>query len=133
MCMGGGGNRGTIVQPDYGAYEQQFQLQKDAIDAQMSNGTMLLQQELQSSLQLQNNARAEIAEAKVAKADSQRALQEQATRLATLLGPPPPEETAQAPVVGARERGLSDRKGKKSLRIGKTATSSAQGIGLNIT
>ena len=133
MCMGGGGNRATITQPDYNAYNQQFQLQKDAIDAQMNNGTTLLQQELQSTLRLQNDARSEIAEAKVVKADSQRALQEEATRLSTLMGPPPPEETAQAPKVGSRDRSINTRKGKGSLRIGRSATSSAQGTGLNIT
>ena len=49
MCMGGGGNRATITQPDYNAYNQQFQLQKDAINAQMNNSTALLQQQLQSA------------------------------------------------------------------------------------
>lgn len=133
MCMGGGGNRATITKPDYSAYNQQFQLQKDAIDAQMSNGTALLQQELQSTLRLQNDARAKIAESKVAKADNQRALQQEATRLSTLMGPPPPEETAQAPNVGARDRSINTRKGKSSLRIGKSAKKTAKGAGLNIT
>ena len=133
MCMGGGGNRATITKPDYSAYNQQFQLQKDAIDAQMSNGTALLQQELQSTLRLQNDARAKIAESKVAKADNQRALQQEATRLSTLMGLPPPEETAQAPNVGARDRSINTRKGKSSLRIGKSAKKTAKGAGLNIT
>jgi len=133
MCMGGGNNRATITKPDYNAYNQQFQLQKDAIDAQMSNDTALLQQQLNASLQTQNTARSEIAEARVANADDQRALQEQASRLSTLMGPPPPEETAQAPKVGSRDRSINTRKGKSSLRIGKTATRSARGTGLNIT
>ena len=133
MCFGGGGDRATIRQPDYNAYNRQFQLQKEAIDAQINNSTALMQQRLDASLRQQNAARAEISEAKVARADSQRALEAEANRLSVLLGPPPPEETAQGPQVGSRERGINTRKGKSSLRIGKSAKSSAKGTGLNIT
>lgn len=133
MCMGGGGKRATITQPDYSAYNQQFQLQKDAIDQSMNNSSTLMQQQLQSSLQKQNSVRAEIAEARVAKADNQKALQEEARRLSVLMGPPPPEPSAQAPEIGTRDRDINTRKGKSSMRIGrKTAKSSAKGSGLNI-
>ena len=134
MCMGGGGKRATITQPDYSAYNQQFQLQKDAIDQSMNNSSTLMQQQLQSSLQKQNSVRAEIAEARVAKADNQKALQEEARRLSVLMGPPPPEPTAQAPEIGTRDRDINTRKGKSSMRIGrKVAKGSAKGSGLNIT
>jgi len=133
MCMGGGGKRATITQPDYSAYNQQFQLQKDAIDQSMNNSSTLMQQQLQSSLQKQNSVRAEIAEARVAKADNQKALQDEARRLSVLMGPPPPEPTAQAPEIGTRDRGINTRKGKSSMRIGrKVAKGSAKGSGLNI-
>jgi len=134
MCMGGGGNRATITQPDYSAYNQQFELQKAAIDQQMSNSSMLMQNQLQSSLRKQNAVRSEIAEARVVKADNQKALQEEAKRLSVLMGPPPPEPTAQAPEIGTRDRDIQTRKGKSSMRIGrKTAKGSAKGTGLNIT
>ena len=42
MCMGGGG-AATITQPDYTAYNQQFELQKSAIEQQMNNSTQLKQ------------------------------------------------------------------------------------------
>ena len=133
MCMGGGSKRATITQPDYSAYNQQFQLQKDAIDQSMNNSSTLMQQQLQSSLQKQNSVRAEIAEARVAKADNQKALQEEARRLSVLMGPPPPEPTAQAPEIGTRDRDINTRKGKSSMRIGrKVAKGSAKGSGLNI-
>ena len=133
MCMGGGGNRATITQPDYSAYNQQFELQKAAIDQQMSNSSLLMQNQLQSSLRKQNAVRSEIAEARVVKADNQKALQEEAKRLSVLMGPPPPEPTAQAPEVGTRDRDIQTRKGKSSMRIGrKTAKGSAKGTGLNI-
>ena len=132
MC-GGSPSRATIVQPDYNAYDKQFALQRSAIESQINNGTTLMQQELQGALRAQNTVRAEISEDRIAAANDASALNEEAMRLSTLIGAPPPEETAQAPKVGARERGLDSRKGRKTLRIGRTATSSSQGTGLNIT
>ena len=132
MC-GGGGQRATIYEPDYNAYNKQFDLQRSAIESQINNGTTLMQQQLQSALRAQNTVRSNIAEEKVAAASDSAALNEEAMRLSTLIGAPPPEETAQAPKIGARERGLDARKGRKTLRIGKTANSSSQGTGLNIT
>ena len=134
MCMGGGGSRATITQPDYGAYNQQFQLQKDAIDQQMNNSTLLMQQELQTSLRNQSDLKEQIAEAKIAKAEDAAELDQEARRLSALVGPPPPAKVASAPEIGVRERDIKTRKGKSSLRIGrKTAKGSAKGTGLNIT
>lgn len=132
MC-GGGGSPGTIYKPDYNAYDKQFELQRSAIESQINNGTTLMQQELQGALRAQSAVRSEISEDKIAAANDASALNEEAMRLSTLIGAPPPEKTAQAPKVGARERGLDSRKGRKTLRIGRTATSSSQGTGLNIT
>jgi hypothetical protein len=132
MC-GGSPSRATIVQPDYNAYDKQFALQRSAIESQINNGTTLMQQQLQGALRAQNTVRSSIAEEKVAAASDASALNEEAMRLSTLIGAPPPEKTAQGPTVGSRERGLDSRKGRKTLRIGKTANSSSQGTGLNIT
>jgi hypothetical protein len=132
MC-GGGGSPGTIYKPDYNAYDKQFALQRSAIESQINNGTTLMQQELQGALRAQGAVRSEISEDRIAAANDASALNEEAMRLSTLIGAPPPEETAQAPKIGARERGLDLRKGRKTLRIGRTATSSSQGTGLNIT
>lgn len=135
MCMGGGGgNQATITMPDTSAYDRQFQMQKAAIDSQMNNSSMLIQQQLQGVLREQNTLRADIADAKAAKAESQAALEEEAQRLSVLIGTPPPEPVAQAPKVGSRERNVNTRKGKSALRIGRrVANSSGQGTGLNIT
>ena len=46
MCTGGG-NRGTIYQPDYNSYDKQFALQRSAIESQMNNGITAMQQQLQ--------------------------------------------------------------------------------------
>ena len=132
MC-GGGGQRATIYEPDYDAYNKQFDLQRAAIESQMNNGTTLMQQRLQSALRDQANVRQEISDEKTARAEDKAALNADAIRLSTLIGAPPPEKSAQAPQVGARERGLKTTKGRKALRIGRTANSSGQGTGLNIT
>ena len=132
MC-GGGGQRATIYEPDYDAYNKQFDLQRAAIESQMNNGTTLMQQRLQSALRDQANVRQEISDEKTARAEDKAALNADAIRLSTLIGAPPPEKSAQAPEVGARERGLKTTKGRKALRIGRTANSSGQGTGLNIT
>ena len=134
MCGGGRPPRATITMPDRGAYDRQFDLQKSAIDATMNNGTLALQSELNGILRDQNTLRGDIADWKRERAEDRRALDEQARRLSVLMGPPLPEKTAQSVEIGTADRELKTRKGKKSLRIGRTqATSSGQGTGLNIT
>jgi len=133
MCGGGGGQRATIYQPDYDAYDREFELQRDAINQQMSNSVMSMQTQLQGSLRDQERIRTQINEAKVEQAEDEDDLREEAMRLSTLIGAPPPEKSAQAPEIGSRDRGIKTSKGKKSLRIGRTANSSSQGTGLNIT
>ena len=127
MCFGGG-SRATITKPDYNAYDKQFELQKEAIKNSMDASLRTKQQELQASLG--------------GKADIQRKLNEQiriqaentnaqAMRLAQVIGPPPPEKSAQAPVIGSKRKKL----GKERLRIRRalSPTASASGAGLNIT
>jgi len=135
MCMGGGGGSpATITMPDTSAYDRQFEMQASLLQSQMNNSTQALQQELQGILRSQNQLRSDISEAKILKADNQKALEEEAQRMSVLVGAPPPEPTAQAPVVGTRDRNVNTRKGKSSLRIGrKVASSAGQGTGLNIT
>ena len=133
MCGGGGGQRATIYQPDYDAYDREFELQRDAINQQMSNSVMSMQTQLQGVLRDQQSVRTKINEAKVEQAENEDDLQEEAMRLSTLIGAPPPEKSAQAPEIGSRDRGIKTKKGRKSLRIGRTANSSSQGTGLNIT
>ena len=132
MCGGGGGG-GTIYQPDYNAYDKQFNLQRSAIESQMSNSSMAMQEQLESALRAQTTVRQEISDAKTARAEDAFAMNEEALRLSTLIGTPPPEKTAQGPEIGSRERGLETTKGRKALRIGRTANSTSQGTGLNIT
>ena len=127
MC--GGGKAATITQPDYNAYNKQFDLQKSAIDQAMNSGAQLMQQQLNQATTAKQGALAAELEQKKILAENTNA---QAMRLATLIGTPPPEKSAQAPVV-AGERGIQTKKGKSALRIGLDSTSRmSQGAGLNI-
>ena len=136
MCFGGGGGEqaATIVMPNTGAYDRQFELQKSALESQMNSSMMAMQQQLQGSLRKKEDLLGQIRDAKVQKADSQKAVNEQAMRMASMIGAPPPEKSAEAPTVGSRDRGLATKKGKSALRISRTtASSNSQGSGLNIT
>ena len=127
MC--GGGKAATITQPDYNAYNKQFDLQKSAIDQAMNSGAQQMQQQLSQATTAKQSALAADLEQKKILAENTNA---QAMRLATLIGTPPPEKSAQAPVV-AGERGIQTKKGKSALRIGLDSTSRmSQGAGLNI-
>lgn len=127
MCFGGGG-RATITKPDYNAYDKQFDLQKEAIQNSMDSNLRLKQQELQASLGDKADIQRQLNEQIRIQAENTNA---QAMRLAQVIGPPPPEKSAQAPVIGSKRKKL----GKERLRIrrGTTPTSSASGAGLNIT
>jgi len=132
MC-GGSPKRATITKPDYNAYNQQFELQKSAIEQSMNSGIMELQSDFQAQLRQGNASMEAIARNKAEEAQDQALISEDARRLSTLIGAPPPEKVADAPKVGSKSRDLATANGKKSLRIGSTASSSAKGTGLNIT
>ena len=129
MCMGGG-SAATITVPDYAAYDQQFDLQKAAIEQAASTSTLTAQADLNSALRAKQDAQTQLLVAKQQQAEDTNAA---AMRLAQVVGPPPREPHAKPPEIGVDERGLKTKKGKTSLRIGKVATTSASGSGLNIT
>ena len=129
MCMGGG-SAATITVPDYAAYDQQFDLQKAAIEQAASQSTLTAQADLNSALRAKQDAATQLLVAKQQQAEDTNAA---AMRLAQVVGPPPKEPHAKPPEIGVDERGLKTKKGKTSLRIGKVATTSGSGSGLNIT
>ena len=127
MCFGGG-ERATITKPDYTAFNQQFELQKAAIQNSMDASLRNKQLELQTSLGNKAAIRRDLNEQLRIQAENTNA---QAMRLSQVIGPPPPEKSAQAPVIGSKRKKL----GKERLRIrrAQSPTSSASGAGLNIT
>ena len=129
MC--GGGQPATITQPDYTAYNQQFELQKAAIERQMNNNMERKQSRLNKAVQKQQDLLIESNEIKRQLAENTSA---QAIRMAGVVGAPPPDKTAQAPTVGREREKTGKTKGKAALRIErKSAATSSQGTGLNIT
>ena len=102
MCSGGGSSA-TITMPDYSAYNNEFQLQKSAIEQTMNNGTQMLQQQLTASLRNKEAAYGQLTDQARLQAENTNA---QAMRLATLIGAPPPEKSAEAP-RGAKSQSTS--------------------------
>ena len=138
MCGGGRAAPATIVMPNTQAYDREFDLQRSAIEQQMQGQAQLMQSQLQQSLKSKEDLLQQIKDYKVDETQKAERLDEQARRMSVLIGPPPPEESAKAPLVGpernASETGSTKRKGKSQLRIGRTtATNNGNGAGLNIT
>ena len=136
MCFGGGSvGGGTIYQPDTSAFDQQFEAQLDLMKMQQQGAITSKQAELDEILRAQTQAQAEIRDAKVERANEVASVEAEARRLSNLVGTPPPEPTAQAPVIGRDRAPESSRpKGKRGLRITRSLspTAGGEGTGLNI-
>jgi len=133
MCSGGGGGGGTITMPDTDAYDRQLDRQLQAMQSQYDGKMQLAQGRLNSTLREQAKVLGELEDYRTQRAEEVASVEAEARRMANIVGPPPPEESAKAPVVGRDRFSGSGRKGKRALRIGRAANSSSQGTGLNIT
>jgi hypothetical protein len=132
MCSGS--KPATITMPNTGAYDRMAQMQMDAMRQQQDGVAMLKQMELNQALRGQEQSLMEYRDFKTERANDTAA---NAQRMAALIGTPPPEKTAKAPVVGPDRENMVKAKGKKGLRIDRVdraaATSEGAGTGLNIT
>jgi len=129
MCSGGKG--ATINMPDTGAYDRMANMQIDLMRQQQQGAASLKQSELSQAIHAQQGVLTELRDFSIQRANDTAA---NAARLAALIGTPPPEKTAKAPVVGSDRAGMTKPKGKAGLRIDRpAATSQASGTGLNIT
>lgn len=129
MCSGGKG--ATINMPDTGAYDRMANMQIDLMRQQQQGAASLKQSELSQAIQAQQGVLTELRDFSIQRANDTAA---NAARLAALIGTPPPEKTAKAPVVGSDRAGMAKPKGKAGLRIDRpAATSQSSGTGLNIT
>lgn len=130
MCSGGG-SRATITMPDTGAYDRMANLQLEAIRSSQDGAAKLKQQELNQALAAQQQVLTDLRDVRTRRANDVAA---NAARMAALMGAPPPEKAASAPVVGADRAGQARVQGKKGLRIDRAVASTAgAGTGLNIT
>lgn len=133
MCFGKS-QPAKIVMPDTGSYDRMAQMQMDAMRQQQEGVAMLKQAELNQALRNQEQTFMEMRDFKTERANDTAA---NAQRMAALMGAPPPEKPAQAPVVGTDRENMVKTKGKKGLRIDRVdrqaVTSQGTGAGLNIT
>ena len=138
MCFGGGSvGGGTIYQPDTSAYDKQFDAQLDLMKMQQTGAINAKQAELDAALRAQTTALSEIRDAKTERANEVASVEAEARRLSNLIGTPPPEPTAKAPVIGRnrdKDKDSASPKGKRGLRIALATSPSKDGAGsgLNI-
>ena len=152
MCFGGGRQQAapaTIIMPDTDRYDRGLDDQMRAIREQMDGQQKLLQDQLQSSLQRNQDLMERITTAKTDQANNAEAIDRAvAERFKTIRGPVQdlvPQQGAQSIVTGAQQKGASKesdvkrggakKSGKAGLRIARTKpkTKFGQGAGLNIT
>jgi hypothetical protein len=91
-----------------------------------SPAVLIAQQGVQAAAVQQQQVLAGLATRKTAEANDTSAA---ASRLAALIGTPPPDKTAKAPVLGSNRQGMSRPKGRKGLRVDLQPTANS---GLNI-
>ncbi len=135
MCFGGGGgSSGKITMPSTGAYDGMLRAQMDAMQSQMNGAAQQSQAQLQLAQQKQQTALRQLSEYRTERAEEAASVEAEARRMMNLVGPPPPEESAKAPVIGRDRSTDSTRKsGKRGLRISRqSADSLGVGAGLNI-
>lgn len=136
MCFGGGGSGGTITMPNTGAYDSMLNAQMAVMQSQFGGRAQQSQALLDAALRNQTSVLRQLTEARTQRAEEAASVEAEARRLANIVGPPPPEDTAKAPVVGRDRTGSSGgKKGKQRLRIGmgSSAPAAGAGTGLNIT
>ncbi len=131
MCGGGSMPRSTIVMPDMTAYDRMADRQIAAMRQQQEGQLMLQQQQLNQAVTGQQSVMAELLAVQQQRASNTAA---DAARMAALIGTPPPEPAAKAPVIGDSRQGMAPPEGKRSLRIDRKQRSSKPGggAGLNI-
>jgi len=113
MC-GGGAPRSTIVQPDYGAYNRMADMQMQTMQLAQSPAVLAAQQGVQAAALQQQQVLSGLVARRTAEANDTSAA---AARLAALIGTPPPEKTAKAPVLASNRAGMSRPTGRKGLRV----------------
>ena len=136
MCSGGGGGGGVITMPDTGAYDRMYDQQVQMMQMAQSAELTGYQSRLDSAVMAQQNLITDLRDLREERAEDVASVEAEARRMSNIIGAPPPEESAKAPVIGnARYGGKPKRQsGKRGLRIVRpTTTSSGKAVGLNIT
>jgi hypothetical protein len=126
MC-GGGSPRTTINQADYGAYNRMADAQLATMALTQSPAVINAQQGVQAATLQQQQVLTDLAAARTAQANDTSAA---ASRLAALIGTPPPDKTARAPVLAANRQGMSRPTGRKGLRVDLNPAAGSSGLNI---
>lgn len=137
MCMGGGGSQpaSVITMPDTGAYDRQLDRQLQMMQMAQSSELTGYQSQLDEAVMKQQDLLTELKDLRRENAESAASVEAEARRMSNIIGTPPPEVSAKAPVIAeARDKPKTQRaKGKRGLRIGrKTANSAGKAVGYNL-
>jgi len=136
MCFGGGQSQPSVItMPDTGAYDRQFDRQLQLMQMSQSSQLTGLQSQLDASVREQQAILTELRDLEMEKAESVASVEAEARRMSNIIGAPPPDVSAKAPVI-AEQRKLpktQSAKGKRGLRIGRAvADSSGESVGFNL-
>ena len=134
MCMGGGGGGGGVItMPDTGAYDRQFNRQLQAMQMAQSSELTSFQSQLDSAVMAQQDLLTDLRDLREERAEDIASVEAEARRMSNIIGAPPPEASAKAPVIGdARNRPKTQKaKGKRGLRIERSVAKKA-GIGAGL-
>jgi hypothetical protein len=112
MCGGGRAKRATIREPDYRAYDQMANMQFQAMRQAQDQNILMQQSNLNQRLSEEAAANAELRDLKVQEASN---ISAESARIAALIGTPPPDRGATAPVLG-RDRSSSASVSRGTLR-----------------
>ncbi|MEB3360689.1 MAG: hypothetical protein VKI42_01040 [Synechococcaceae cyanobacterium] len=118
--------RAVITTPNTQSYDRMLDMQISAMRQQQEGAAMLKQMELNQALQFQQQGLMQLRDLRVQRANDTAA---NAARLAALIGTPPPEKAATAPVIGAAREAAGRPKGKRGLRIERPAATQGLNIG----
>ena len=136
MCFGGGRSQPSVItMPGTGAYDRQFDRQLQLMQMSQSSQLTGLQSQLDASVREQQDILMELRDLEMEQAESVASVEAEARRMSNIIGAPPPDVSAKAPVI-AEQRKLpktQSAKGKRGLRIGRAvADSSGESVGFNL-
>ena len=136
MCMGGGGGGGGVItMPDTGAYDRMYDRQLQMMQMSQSSELTGFQSELDNAVMAQQDLLTDLRDLREERAEEVASVEAEARRMSNIIGAPPPEASAKAPVIAdARNKPKTQAaKGKRGLRIGRSvASTSGAGTGLQI-
>ena len=136
MCFGGGGSQpaSVITMPDTGSYDRMYDRQLQMMQMSQNSELNTYQSQLDEAVMNQQDLVSDLRDLRKEKAEDIASVEAEATRMANIIGTPPPELSANAPVVGsARKKPKTQaKKGKRGLRIARQSPNPADSVGYNL-